>query len=292
MSTLNFEDLNKSRVRISLENNILDWEKYSDWYTQQLGCSSLQGKISEAQLASMKNQVSTALQTHSEYDFWNEDLMPFQTWDGHLIVLGIHYQDELVKIPNCIFILTEPLILSYLVDAVSVDALRKNLENIETDSQELAGIDFNTSVPNINFGKESVTKNDANSEVWDYLSERHDEYSFEAKKQFSGYIVLKIKSNKTTVFKMDPDLEKSNISNVTFEYDLQEENPFKKVFESGLSESFNINQMSKPIQNFKYICITALKRGSQTVGFLVGLQLKQLAENDQLLLEDLAKESA
>ena len=128
--------------------------------------------------------------------------------------------------------------------------------------------------------------------IWDYLTERHDEYTFEAKKLFSAFVVLKIVEGKTQVFKMDSELEKYLNQKDVFAYDVAEENPFGRIFRTGISESFNISQLDHPIMDFKYICITALKRGNDTVGFLLGLQTKKLAETDQLLLEDLAKESA
>ncbi|MEQ1722854.1 MAG: hypothetical protein ABL930_06730, partial [Pseudobdellovibrio sp.] len=98
--------------------------------------------------------------------------------------------------------------------------------------------------------------------------------------------------NKTKIFKMDPDLENKHVNEKLFEYSLTEANPFHSVYESGLSESFSVSQLGLDLLNFKFVCITAIKRGDKVVGFLVGLKDNNLSENDQLLLEDLAKESA
>ena len=118
------------------------------------------------------------------------------------------------------------------------------------------------------------------------------EYSFEAKKQFTAYIVLRITNNTTCVFQLDADLQKENINESLFQYNINEENPFSKVYKSGISETLSLSQLGLNLLNFKYACITALKRSDKIVGFLVGLKDKNLSEDDQFLLEDLAKESA
>ena len=41
MSSFHFEDLQRSRLRLSLEKNILDWNKYHDWFLHQFKCTSL-----------------------------------------------------------------------------------------------------------------------------------------------------------------------------------------------------------------------------------------------------------
>lgn len=130
------------------------------------------------------------------------------------------------------------------------------------------------------------------SSMWDYISERHDEYCFEVKKQFDAYMVLRINNKRTQIFKMDSDLANQELNPQLFEYSLDDENPFKKVLTNGYSESFNISQLGFAILDYKYACITPLKRSNITVGFLVGLKTSNLAETDQSLLEDLAKESA
>lgn len=91
---------------------------------------------------------------------------------------------------------------------------------------------------------------------------------------------------------MDPELAADNVNEQLFNYSLREENPFKRVYESGQYESFSISQLGLNLKNFKYACITALKSGKKVVGFLVGFKDKNLSEIDQLLLEELAKETA
>ncbi|OFZ29634.1 MAG: hypothetical protein A2622_10435 [Bdellovibrionales bacterium RIFCSPHIGHO2_01_FULL_40_29] len=302
MISLHLEDYKKSRLRISLENNILNWSKYQSWVSTQMGCPSINPKITSSQLSQLREQAQNTFETYKNHDFWNEDLIPLQVWDDHLIVVGLAYNEKLAKIPGCIFILAEPFILTFIGEQIFSDTESSQIDQdhlsspgLKEEPSMLDGIDFDISAPDFDFSNTTLVKltPESNSNgIWDYLTERHDEYTFEAKKQFSAFVVLKIINHKTTVFKMDSDLEKKLKNPSLFEYDLNDESPFKRIFETGASESFNISQMHTEILDYKYICITALKRGSITVGFLVGLKSNQLAENDQTLLEDLAKESA
>ncbi|MBC7465377.1 MAG: hypothetical protein H7256_05240 [Bdellovibrio sp.] len=339
MSTLDLSALNKSRLRLSLEKDILSWKKYRLWITEEINCASLQDKIETVDLNKLLQKAQSTYANFASYNFWNEDLIPIDVWEDNLIVIGLEKNEKLIQIPKAIFILASPQILSSFAAKVfshdaSEDLLaegtQSGAEESSTDAMALLdGIDINMAAPILQFNSASLlspvsatpeTKpnptdakqhnevSEYNSEnsmmaevspaatasmsMWDYLSERHEEYCFEARKQFDAYMVLKIVSGRTQVFKMDADLQNQNLNTQLFAYGLTDENPFKKVLDSGSSESFNINQLGFTIRDFKYACITPLKRGHDTVGFLVGLKTKNLAETDQTLLEDLAKESA
>jgi len=302
MTTLDAADLNKSRLRLALENEILDWKKYQLWITSELNCPSLKDDIDPAQLDEMASKARETLATVSHHEFWNENLMPIDTWDGNLLVIGLEKNHQLVEVPNCIFMVAPPSVLaafaSHLFSEEGVgetSLVSTSLDELDSVSSLPDGIDINAAAPKLSFDMTSMLgpKEPAmETNLWDYISERHDEYSFEARKQFDAYMVLKIENKRTQVFKMDPDFQKRETSTQLFEYDLASDNPFKKVLESGNSESFNINQLGLNLFDFKYACITPLKRGSNTIGFLLGLKTGRLAENDQTLLEDLAKESA
>lgn len=211
----------------------------------------------------------------------------------------------------------EDLLASADAESSSEDGLEieSTGEAAESSSDDLI-LDFDVASPKIDFNSLSANPNNANTvtnasiktkpaattsappasaesaTIWDYISERHEEYSFEAKKQFNAYIVLKIENNKTKVFKMDAELESENADKTLFEFDITQENPFKRVFDSGYSDSFSISQLRFQFKDYKYACITALKRGNQIVGFLLGLKESNLSESDTSLLEDLSKESA
>lgn len=364
MPSLQLDSFGKSKIRLCLETNILNWEKYEDWVQKNFYCSSFKNTINESKLNSFEKNLKGCFSKYSEFEFWNEDLLPMMVWDNHLIVFGLEHNENLNQIKNHIFILTPPAVLSYLAKFVlhnedqqsnenssvskSLDAdtdssmplegladesiplnldfksimLEPLAENrsmevnqvVESSEEEAAMLDeksglsllssitsgISTSVSKItsqlgvNQSIEKLSENFMSKPdpIWEFISERHDEYYFEAKKNFSAYIVLKIKQNFTEVFRMDPDLEKQNLKRQLFTIDLSKDSPFKRVFKNGNTESFEISQMGWNLSNYKYVCITALKNENLVVGFLVGFKENNLSESDQDLLIDLAKESA
>lgn len=315
MSSFDIESLSKSKIRLCIENNILDWTQYERWALQSFNCPSLKTDVQENILKNFTVNAKQAFEIYSNYDFWNEDLLPVLIWDNHLIVLGLHYNENLLKIEKHIFILASPDVLNFFSRILlntqnQEDELEKLERSYSQTVSRIEGLEIDAAPPplNLNFTdikfdatathfknnkqQESPITENSETSIWEFISERHDEYCFEAKKQFTAYVVLKVENGKTQVFKMDHDLEKEQINEKLFEYKLNEQNPFAKVFESGVSEAFNANQLNLTILNFKYVCITALKRQDEVVGFLVGFKTGNLSENDQVLLEDLAKEAA
>lgn len=128
--------------------------------------------------------------------------------------------------------------------------------------------------------------------VWEFIAERHQEYSFEAKKQFDAFVVLKISNNKTQVFKMDPDLNGQNVNHMIFEYSLEQDNPFKAIFNSRRSESHSLEKLSMFFADYQFACITPLLRGDKVLGFFVGFKKGALSQQDKNLLDELAEETA
>lgn len=314
MSSFDIDSLSKSKIRLCIENNILDWSKYESWALQRFNCSSIKSNIQENILKNFTVNAQQAYEIYSNYDFWSEDLLPVLIWDNHLIVLGLHYDENLVKIEKHIFILAKPEVLNFFSQILfKAQNTEDELERLERSYSQtvsrIEGLEIDAAPPplNLNFTDikfdatatnfkttqpKALPTQPIETNIWEFISERHEEYCFEAKKQFTAYVVLKAENGKTEVFKMDPDLEKEQINEKLFEYKLNEKNPFAKVYESGISEAFNANQLNLTILNFKYVCITALKRKDEVVGFLVGFKTGNLSENDQVLLEDLAKEAA
>ena len=314
MISLDPSFINKSRLRLSLEKNILDWKKYQSWMTGATNVKALSEGLSQNQLSSLADLAATTLTTQNHHTIWNEDLIPLTMWDDHLIVLGLSQNENLATVKNCIFILADPKTLSFLSEKLfpnsnenaELSESAESADHLEVEEKSLlTGLDFKQEKIEINFKSASLlnpaikqnlsssAKVEPGSEaLWEYLSERHDEYCFEAKKKFDAYVVLKIVDSKTSIYKMDSEIQKGLSNSKIFEQSVLEENPFAKVFKSGQSESFNINQLGESFHGYNYICITALKRGPTVIGFLLGLKSKRLAAEDELLLQDLAKESA
>lgn len=365
MESLDMDSLSKSKLRLSLEQNILDWKKYEAWALENLGCSSIKSDVDTSVIESFTENLQETLDAYSTHNCWGEDLMPVMTWDEQVIIFGLQYNEKLINIPNHIFILAPPEVLTVLSKKLSknedghegnekdskdkhdntasgIEGLSLEVKPLTFDFKDLprkrdpsehtntkpiavaeqtntkpiaAAEQTNTkkieveptntnSMPNEHTSTFSMaqftnsniaadgTKTKTEKEIWDFINERHSEYIFEVKKQFTAYLVLKVDYDKTRVYKMDPDLEADNVNEQLFTYSLRDENPFKRVWESGQYESFSVSQLGLNLKNFKYACITALKSGKKVVGFLVGFKDKNLSEIDQLLLEELAKETA
>ncbi len=304
MASLDLDDLNKSRLRIAFEENILNWQKYSEWLFAKGSIKSLQSNITTNFVEKLKSNARETYKRYSHHAFWNEDLIPVAIWDNQIIVLGLSYNENLAELSNCIFLLAAPSLLSQISSEIfsrsaTASHTAKDYVSESTssniDADLLQGIDLNARAPLLDFKSKPITAALTQNEdegIWEYLSERHDEYCFEAKKHFSAYAVLRIKNDKTFLYKMDSELQQQLPNTDLFHFNLSDKNIFTKVYQSGVSESFNLSQLNITVANYKYLCVTALKRGPKTIGFLLGFKSNQLAEKDQLLLEELAKESA
>lgn len=314
MAFLDISQLNKSRIRIAFENNILSWENYITWYSQNLPCSLLEISNDNQFFDQLVKNSSDTIKIFSDFDSWSEDLLPLQKWNDSLIVLGVQFNEKLLELENVIFVAAHPELMTRLHDEVM--SRQTNSETSDLDQLEdllnesvskdlLDNINLEVEAPQINFSQLSIDPSEKtnaeeftnvtdiqNIEFWEYVTDRHDEYSFEAKKQFDAYVVLKIAAGRTKVFKSDEDFFSSGVKEDQLVFDIKEDNPFHKVFYSEKSEVFNVSQLEKNLGNYKYMCVSALKRGSDVLGFLVGLKKTNLSEKDQNLLDDLAKESA
>jgi hypothetical protein len=327
MKLLDSTELEKSKLRICFENNLLEWAQYEKWTMAELGCSSLKMTVSDEDLEKYIQSAKMTKETYSNYDFWSEDLIPLFIWDNQLIILGLQFNEKLLMIENHIFILTPPHVLSYITirlgNEIQTQSAPEKIKNQEdskamTTKSILDGVNIDISAPNISFDATEMTsmfgdaslsadrtsdtvvgplintpgESNPSASLWDFITERHQEYSFEVKKQYGAFVILKIDQFKTKVFKMDPDLARKGISSLIFEYNLTQSNAFKKVFESGKTESFSLNQLDMNLAKYTQACITPLKRGKATVGFFIGFKNDALSQDDKNLLDDLAREVA
>ena len=136
------------------------------------------------------------------------------------------------------------------------------------------------------------TKEASTYQVWNKITEQHQNFSEIARKNFDAYVVLRINSEeKTELYKMDEDLEKEDLNATLFSYDLKTENPFQNVYTNHFSETFNINQLGLKILDFKYACISAIKLGPKVVGFLVGFKTTNLSQDDISTLESISEKA-
>lgn len=310
MPTFDVESLSKSKLRLSLESKILEWKKYEEWAIETYGCSSIKESLPETTLKSYSVSAQQAYTLYSSYNFWNQDLVPVFIWENQLIVFGLQYHQALVKIPNHIFVLAPPRILSYFAnllienkpsmsnfddlneifgDSSAMDGLSGDIQPISIDFKDL-GSDAVTNVvprPRKNYGNKQ-----AESEIWDLVGERYEEYCDESRKQFDAFLILRLSFDLTQIFKMDPDLEKKNINEKLFEYSTIRDDAFKKVIEEGRSVIASSSELGLELLNYKNICITPITRSRVIVGFFMGFKNGNISGNDTALLEELSKETA
>ena len=307
MPTFDVESLSKSKLRLSIENKILDWKKYADWAQENYGCSSVKENLTDKNLKSYSVNAQQAFDLYASYGFWNQDLLPVYIWENQVIVFGLQYNHHLQKIQNHIFILAPPKVLNFFANLLldksnfedDIEKLYDTKTGMDglTDNVQPIGIDFKNlssdTVTNYTPRPRRTPKHlQTEGEIWELINERHEEYIFESKKQFSAFVILRINYDITKIFKLDPELEKANINEKLFEYSLKQNNPFRKISETGISETFNASELGLELLNYKHVCISALKRSDKVVGYFLVFKNSRLTENDTALLEELAKENA
>ena len=311
--TFDVESLSKSRLRLSLENKILDWKKYEAWATEALGCASIKDNIAENILKTYLISAQQAYALYANHTFWSQDLLPMFIWENQLVVFGLQYNPNLVKIQNHIFILAPPRVLSFFASHLlqnkpfvsEMDELTQMfaegngdipLEGFGNDVQPIS-IDFK------NLSSETVpayaprTRSQQRSRqteaaIWELVSERFDEYVYESRKQFDAFIILKINYDLVRPFRIDPELEKQNVNEKLFDYSLKENNTLRKIVETGESAVVESSALGLEPLQFNHICVCGIKRNNNVVGFLLGFKNAKTSESDVALLEELSKESS
>lgn len=148
----------------------------------------------------------------------------------HSLYLGLYPNENLVAIPNVIFILCPAVHFNGIFRIGS--NFKSDLEIIENSSSiSLLNIDPSLkAAPDLNFSKISVSQSDLENKseqkisspepsfneeftgtaysIWSLVNSKHTKSSEIARKQFDAYVVLKIYSEQTHFFKMDEDLER------------------------------------------------------------------------------------
>ncbi len=297
----------KSKIRLALEYGFLSWDEYSTWCVETYNCALLK-KLNKKQIHQLKDMYHEQRPLLNHIQNLNDDLLAVDSWDGHPLVLGLEYQEEIIETQNSVFILCHPDILTELTQ--SEERIYNNEETysqISSDSLEMpAGLfemNDNQASPLV---KVEVNKDDVKQEtsgitnftgtthhnIWQNIDKQHQDFSVQARKQFDAYLVLKVNSEqRTELYKMDEDLEKEELHSKLFEYDLNQDNPFKNVYTNQITETFNINQLGLSILDFKYACISALKLGPKVIGFLVGFKTTHLSQDDISTLESISEKA-
>lgn len=273
--------LKKSKLKIALENNYLNWNDYKTWASAFYGVPVLE-KLNEKSITSLRKNHLECVEGYSQYPAFDSDLIPLQTWDGQLLVAGIELSDKVKSLPQAVFFLCSLENLAF----ISNNPIRKVLEPLEPEL-------VSTLLQPHEVKPVVISENGMNNNhVWQNLDAHHGDFSEIARKKFDAYVVLRVTPKNTTeLYKMDEDLEKEELDNAIFSYDLTAENPFTNVFKNHFTETFNINQLGLKILDFKYACISAIKLGPKVVGFLVGFKTTHLSQDDITTLESISEKA-
>jgi len=229
-------------------------------------------------------------------------------WENQLIVFGLQYNQALIKIPNHIFVLAPPRILSYFANLLignkpsmssfddlneifGVSPVRAGLSDdippFSIAFKDLASQAITRGIP-----RGQTTAKPIETEIWDLVGERYEEYCDESKKQFDAFLILRLNFDLTQIFKMDPELEKKNINDKLFEYSTVRDEAFKQILKDGKSVTTTASDLGLDLLNYKNICITPITRSRAIVGFFMGFKNGQITATDTSLLEELSKETA
>lgn len=266
--------LQKSKLKIALENKFLNWNEYKTWASQFYNVPVLE-KLDETSILKLRKQHLECVEGYSQYSAFNSELIPLQTWDGQLLVAGIEYTDKVKSLPQAIFVLCSIENLAF----ISNTPIRKVLEPLTPVAAPVQPVIAAENGMN-------------NNHIWQNLETNHGDFSEIARKKFDAYVVLRVTGKNTTeLYKMDEDLEKEELDTAIFSYDLTAENPFTNVYKNHFTETFNINQLGLKILDFKYACISAIKLGPKVVGFLVGFKTTHLSQDDITTLESISEKA-
>ena len=247
-------DFDKSRLRIALEQNILNWSSYKQWFLNQFHVPALRDDIGPGDLMNLHHIHEKNKTLFNQYSVLSSDLISLQMWDNKIIILGFNYDEKIKNIPNAVFILCSPKLLSQITDT--------------------------------HFLSEALNSS------WSEMDSHHDEYTEIARKNFDAFVILKIHDNQTQVFKMDEDLRKENVDIQAFQYSLKENNAFSTALKTEKSQLLDLTTTSIKILDYTSAAITPLKRGQNIVGFLVGLKTTKTSLEDTQALELISSRAA
>ncbi len=247
-------DCEKSRLRLAFEKNILTWSSYKQWFLTHYHVPALRDDIGPSEVINLNSIYSKNRGFFSQNEIFTPDFIPLQMWDEKPIILGLSYNENMKKIPDAVFILCSPKVISQITDAdYSIDAINSS---------------------------------------WSKMGSNHDEYTELARKNFDAFVVLKIKDNQIELFKMDEDLKKENIDVKAFQYSLKEHNAFSSALRSEQTQILDLSAAPIKVLDYTSAAITPLKRGTIVVGFLVGLKTSTMSTEDTIALERISQRVA
>ncbi|MFN3455377.1 MAG: hypothetical protein ACK41T_10500 [Pseudobdellovibrio sp.] len=310
--------VSKSKLRIAFEKNILNWSDYCTWACKHYGFAAFKD-LSFDQIQHLQNlhnqRFEELLKTNPDYKK-QDDFLEITFWDTTTFIAGVSPEGVELN-QGQVFVFCSPEVL----DQIKKTSFRTNIsfseqprltqsepelpafKNLSTSpSHKLPeglmptpSAAQNTIPPHIKPPQTpppNLLQTDLNQRLWKNLSSKHNDFSYQARKNFDAYVVLKVtQDQKTELYKMDEDLEKEQLDRKIFSYDLTQGSPFQHVYETHFSEIFELKSLGLKILDFQYGCISAIKLGPKVVGFLVGFKTTYLSQDDISTLESISEKA-
>lgn len=124
---------------------------------------------------------------------------------------------------------------------------------------------------------------------WKKVDTDHENMSATARRNFDGYVVLRLVGNQTSLFKMDEELEKENLSPALFAFNVETQTFFRDCLRSRKTDSTSFKKLELSILDFNYLCATPLFLGDRPIGFILGFKVDKLNEQDEVALQKISE---
>lgn len=135
LSTADPSEFVKSRIRIALEQKILSWSKYTEWFKENFVCAVLDQMIGPADIL----KLSTDHRKISAKTKLGPDSLPLSEWEEKMIYLGFNSDETVFDSEKSIFVLTPPWIIDQVVDDNSdSEKIELSLQNYSEQHSELS----------------------------------------------------------------------------------------------------------------------------------------------------------
>ena len=148
-----------SRLQIAIENNILDWNRYSQWAQNHYELPLLKRGLYKDQIEEMKLKIAETKQILGEKI--DENLLvqlkvvPYAFWDGVFFVLTAEPQPRMIELKfDFLPVLAPPEIITVLSENVIAESTVSKVRSIPSPA---APIELSLNIPAVNSSQAVVT---------------------------------------------------------------------------------------------------------------------------------------
>jgi hypothetical protein len=106
-----------SRLKIALENNILEWSNYSLWAQKNYLLPVLKRGLYKDQIIAMQSKINAIKDEYSSYELKQNHMVVFDKWENKAIILGLEPNNLMNTFKfDYILVLAPPEIITALLD--------------------------------------------------------------------------------------------------------------------------------------------------------------------------------